>query len=110
MINTFLLQLSFSLYSFFLSWTRQAPYVWRNSGARSCYHCCSGTPISITYSQCASVALGIQHAKRMRHIVICGLPPVQYFSTLSHKRHDFREIKIIEHKMCALIFSTTSVW
>ena len=26
-----------------------------------------------------------------------------YFSTLSHKRHDFRKKKIPEHKMCALI-------
>ena len=28
-----------------------------------------------------------------------------YLSTLSHKRHDFRE-KVTEHKMCVLIFST----
>jgi len=27
---------------------------------------------------------------RMRHIVICGLPALQYFPTLSHKRHDFQ--------------------
>ena len=33
-------------------------------------------------------------------------PSLQYFSTLSPKRHDFRE-KVIEHKMCVLIFSTT---
>jgi len=32
-----------------------------------------------------------------------------YFSTLSHKRHDFRE-KVIEHNMCVLIFPTTFVW
>jgi hypothetical protein len=44
------------------------------------------------------VGLIIQHALRMRHIVICGLPG----ST-------FREI-VIEHKMSVLIFSTTKIW
>jgi len=37
-----------------------------------------------------------------------GYPALQYFSTLSHKRHEFR-IKVIENKMCVLIFSTTFV-
>jgi len=27
-------------------------------------------------------------------------PALQYISTLSHKRHDFRKIKVTEHKMC----------
>jgi hypothetical protein len=34
---------------------------------------------------------------------------LQYFSTLSHKRHEFLKTAI-EHKMCVLIFSTKFVW
>ena len=36
-------------------------------------------------------------------------PAVQYFSKLSHKRRVFRKKKIIEHKMCVMIFCTTFV-
>ena len=50
------------------------------------------------------VALVIQHAMRIRHIVVCGLPRSQ-----SHKRHDFREEKVIERKMCVAVVSTTFV-
>jgi len=46
------------------------------------------------------VALIIQHAKPMHRIIICPCKALQYVSTLSHKRHDFREEKVIEHKMC----------
>ena len=35
-------------------------------------------------------------------------PALLYFSTLSHKRQ-FSKKKVIEHKICVLIFSTTFV-
>jgi hypothetical protein len=39
-------------------------------------------------------------------------PSLQYFSTLSHKRYDFRggKKKVTERKMCVLILSTAFVW
>jgi hypothetical protein len=50
---------------------RQFSYT-SNSEARSCSHCFSGKAISITYSECVLVALGIQHPMSLCHIVICG--------------------------------------
>ena len=71
--------------------TRQTMFVWRNIDTRLCNHCCSGKAVGITHSECVLAVLVIQHAMRMNHIVVCGLPPpLQYFSTFSHKRHDFR--------------------
>jgi len=40
---------------------------------------------------------------------LAACPSLHYFSTLFHKRHDFRN-KFIEHKVWVLIFSTTFVW
>jgi hypothetical protein len=45
----------------------------------------------------------------MRRFFIFGLSGGYHiFPTLRHKRQDF-EKKVIEHKMCILIFSTTFV-
>jgi hypothetical protein len=76
--------------------------VQRNIEARSCSHCCSGKAVRITYSESVFVALDIQHAMRMRHVTLSSLrwPALQFCPTLSHKRHDFREKKVTEHKMC----------
>ena len=47
----------------------------------------------ITYSECVSVALVIQHAMRMRRIILSSVTglAVQNFSAISHKRYDLRE-------------------
>jgi len=84
----------------FWTQTRRAMCVWL-----LCNHCYSGKSISVTYSECVFVVSVIQPAKRICHVVICGLSDSNTFSTLSHKRHDFGQ-KIIEHKMCVLILYT----
>jgi hypothetical protein len=44
-------------------------------------HCYHGKAISITYCECVSVALVIQHAKRMRRIILSSVAclAVPYF-------------------------------
>jgi hypothetical protein len=85
---------------------RQSTYK-RNIEARWCKHFCCGKAISITYSECVFVALVIQHAMRMRRFILSPAASlaVPYFSTLSHKRYDFRKKKITEYEMRVLIFS-----
>jgi hypothetical protein len=41
---------------------------------RSCNHCRGGKVLSPKYSETVFIALVIQHAMRMRHVVICSLP------------------------------------
>jgi len=42
--------------------------------------------MSITCCEGVCVNVFIQHAVRVRHIVIVANPALQYFSTLSHKQ------------------------
>jgi hypothetical protein len=59
--------------------------------ARSHNNCCRAKAIGITSSECVSLAVGIQHAKRMHPIILSSVVwlVVPYFSTLSHTQHDF---------------------
>jgi hypothetical protein len=67
--------------------------------------------VSTTYSECVFVTVAIQHAKCMRRFALSPVVSlaVRHFSTLSHKRHDFREKKIVEPKIFVLVFSTIFV-
>ena len=73
-------------------------------------HYCREKAISVTYSECLSVASFIHHTKGMRYIILPSqtLPAIQYFSTFSHKNQDFRK-KSYWNKMYALIFSTNFI-
>jgi len=75
-------------------------YVYHNIKACSCNHWCSGKAISITYTECACVASGIQHAIRMRRIVI------RFYNIFSHYLINGTIFeKKSERKMGVLIFS-----
>jgi hypothetical protein len=55
------------------------------------------------------VALGIQHTMCI-HCIMSSMayPTLQYFFTSPHKLHDLKK-KVIERKMCVLIFSRACV-
>jgi hypothetical protein len=62
-------------------------------------------------SACALVTLLIQHATRLRRIVlslVASLAP-SGFSVLCHKHHDFRK-KVAGYEMCVLLFPTIFIW
>ena len=84
----------------------------RNTEACSPKYFATENKKKITQSECVcvcvwvGVALVIQHATRMRRIILSFVTclPLLYFSTLLHKPHHFRK-NVTEHNMSVLIFS-----
>jgi len=78
---------------------------------RSRNHCYHGKAINIKYSECLSVALVMENAKRMRRILLSSVVCLagQHF-TLSYKRHEFGGGEVFERKTRVLNFCTTLVW
>jgi hypothetical protein len=87
---------------------RQCTYK-RNTEARFGNHCYDGKAISIIQPECVFVALCIQHAMRMRHILICGIPhPKTYFHIISYTAR-FSNENVTEPKTYVWVSSTTFV-
>jgi len=73
----------------------------RKGEARSPNYFWHGKAISIIFSERVFVALIIQHAMCMRHVILSSVS-ARLYSVLSkwpHKRHDFFK-KVIDHKIC----------
>jgi len=87
----------------------------RNTEKRSRNHCCrrkSNKYYIITYSAYVFVVWVIQHAKRMRPIIlssVAGLSDCTIFSHNPINSTTFRK-KVFDHKKCVLFFSATSDW
>jgi hypothetical protein len=85
-------------------------YEGRNNEARACNHCCTGKAINIMYCECVSLALVINHAMLMRHIVVCACLPVRFYNIFTRyltNGTNFEKKNIIERKTRVLNFSTT---
>jgi hypothetical protein len=67
---------------------------------RSCNHYCSGKAVIVTYSECVFLALGIQHAMRMRRVVICGQPGTTVFFHIILINSTIFEEKVMEYNVC----------
>jgi len=66
---------------------------------------CSWKAVSNARPECVFVALDIQHAMRMRHLVIRGSFESEVFFHIMSQTALFSEKKVTEHKMCGLILS-----
>jgi hypothetical protein len=79
--------------------TGKAMHVLRTTEARSRKQVCRGKAIRITHSECDSLALSMQHAMRMSHVVICGLPGCTVFFTSFHKRQNLGKMLLSMNNM-----------
>ena len=61
--------------------------------------------MSIAYSECVFVHLGILHAMRMRYVVICDLSGSAIFFHITTARFSVKEVT--DYKMYLLIFCTS---
>jgi hypothetical protein len=50
-----------------------------NIEARLYSNCCSGKSVSITFSECVSVTLIVQHLVTLRHMFICCCKALPFF-------------------------------
>jgi hypothetical protein len=98
-LNAFILTVSI------LYITRKEVIISRNIEERSCNYYCSRKAINLTYSECVSAALVVQHAMRIQSSV--ASPALQTYKILSHKLHSFR--KTLLNTKRVLIFSARFV-
>jgi len=61
------------------------------------------------FQECVSVALGIQHAKRMHYTAICGLSCSTIFFHIISCSGMILEKMLLKNEICVLIFCTTFV-
>jgi len=82
-----------------------------NIETRSWNHCFRGKTISITYSDCVFVALGIQLSMQMRYILSSAASPLYniFFPRYLINGMIFGGKKVIELRIC-LIFCTIFFW
>ena len=65
-------------------------YVYCNINARSYSYCCNGTGVLLILNVCLQLLVS---STQWTCVILSSLacPALQYFTTLSHKRHDFRK-------------------